>query len=162
MTRNDRRARMRKLAVDDMQIGSTNAAGVDLHQKLSRRGERIVDARELECRVRRFENHGVHRDPPLLVSAPPRSALVTLADTSPRSVIAGECPGGRPPCAICRDPLEFPNRMPPATRQPAPDPACPAMRACPGFARYGQACGSGGRESPPGFPRARRIRATSG
>ena len=64
MTGNDRRARVRELAVDDVQIGSTDAAGVDFHQQLARRRDRSADVQELERSMRGIEHHRVHRDPP--------------------------------------------------------------------------------------------------
>ena len=55
------RARVRQLAIDDMQVGAADAARVDLHQNLSRPGTRIGDAQAFERRVWSLEDHRLHR-----------------------------------------------------------------------------------------------------
>jgi hypothetical protein len=58
--RNDRRPRMRQLAVDHMEIGAAHAAGADFDYDLARGGMGIVEVRVFECRPRGAQHHRMH------------------------------------------------------------------------------------------------------
>lgn len=60
MSGNDGGACVRQFAIDDVQIGSTDAAGVDLHNELPRSGTWIGHAQEFKRLVRGLEHHRVH------------------------------------------------------------------------------------------------------
>src|SRR5271169_4031517 len=60
VARNDRQLGMGKLAVDDMQIGSANAASLDLDQDLSRAWLWIRQLLETQRGPRSVKNHGLH------------------------------------------------------------------------------------------------------
>jgi hypothetical protein len=48
MTRNERQLRSRQLAVEDVEVGSADAAGPDREQELARRRARVLQLQEPE------------------------------------------------------------------------------------------------------------------
>ena len=60
MSRYDRQARLRKVAIDDVQVCATHSAGGHLHEELARRDDGIGNSPALKELPGRGQNHGFH------------------------------------------------------------------------------------------------------